>query len=127
METPGFVDNWVVSLKIWGRMVHVFKNWKLLFKNICENMCEWKNALKYVKCCLKTKNNRLKTQTKHPLITQATLPAFQKRTNRQTIIYFYTFLTSKKSYFFILLFISPCELLWFIVSFFFQFNNLRER
>ena len=41
-----------------ARLVHVFKNWKLLFENICENMCGWKSALKCVKCCLKT-------QTKH--------------------------------------------------------------
>ena len=50
--------------------VYVFKNWKLLFENICENIYRWKNVLKYVKCCLKTKNNCLKTQTKHPLLAQ---------------------------------------------------------
>ena len=49
-----------------ARLVHVFKNWKLLFENIYENTCEWKNALKWIKCCLKTKNGCLKTQTKHP-------------------------------------------------------------
>ena len=49
-------------------MVHVFKNWKLLFENIYENTCEWKNALKCVKCCLKTENDCLKTQTKHPVL-----------------------------------------------------------
>ena len=48
-------------------LVCVFKNWKLLFKNICENMCGWKSMLKYVKCCLKTENSYLKTQTKHLL------------------------------------------------------------
>ena len=48
-------------------MVYVFKNWKLLFENICGNMCEWKSALKCVKYCLKTKNGCLKIQTKHPL------------------------------------------------------------
>ena len=48
-------------------MVYVFKNWKLLFENICENTCEWKSALKCVKCCLKTENDCLKSQTKHPL------------------------------------------------------------
>ena len=42
-------------------------NWKLLFKNIFENTCGWKNVLKCVKCCLKTENGCLKTQTKHPL------------------------------------------------------------
>ena len=45
----------------------LFKNWKLLFKNICENTCGWKSVLKCIKCCLKTKNGCLKTQTKHPL------------------------------------------------------------
>ena len=48
-------------------MVCVFKNWKLLLKNIYENTCGWKGALKYVKCCLKTENGCLKIQTKHPL------------------------------------------------------------
>ena len=48
-------------------LVHVFKNWKLLFENICENTCGWKSALKYVKCCLKTENCCLKIQTKRPL------------------------------------------------------------
>ena len=46
------------------RLVHVFKNWKLVFENIYENTCGWKSALKYVKCCLKTKNDCLKSQTK---------------------------------------------------------------
>ena len=45
-------------------MVHMFKNWKLLFKNICGNTCGWKSALKCVKCCLKTKNGCLKSLTK---------------------------------------------------------------
>ena len=44
-----------------ARLVCVFKNWKLLFKNICENTCGWKSVLKYVKHCLKTKNCCLKT------------------------------------------------------------------
>ena len=48
-------------------MIYVFKNWKLLFKNICGNMCGWKSVWKCVKCCLKTENGCLKTQTKHPL------------------------------------------------------------
>ena len=26
------------------RLVYVFKNWKLLFENICENTCEWKSV-----------------------------------------------------------------------------------
>ena len=47
-------------------LVHVFKNWKLLFENIYRNTCRWKSALKYVKCYLKTENDCLKTQTKHP-------------------------------------------------------------
>ena len=50
-----------------ARLVCVFKNWKLLFKNICGNTCGWKSVLKCVKCCLKTENGCLKTQTKHPL------------------------------------------------------------
>ena len=45
----------------------MFKNGKLLLKNICENTCGWKSALKYVKCYLKTKNDCLKTQIKYPL------------------------------------------------------------
>ena len=51
-----------------ARLVYVFKNWKLLFENICGNTCGWKSALKCVKCCLKTENSCLKSQTKHPLI-----------------------------------------------------------
>ena len=50
-----------------GRLVCVFKNWKLQFKNIYGNTCEWKSVLKCVKCCLKTENDCLKIQTKHPL------------------------------------------------------------
>ena len=50
-----------------ARLVYVFKNWKLLFENIYGNTYGWKNVLKYVKCCLKTENGCLKTQTKHPL------------------------------------------------------------
>ena len=49
------------------RLVHVFKNLKLLFENICKNTCGCKNALKYVKCDLKTEKCCLKTQTKHRL------------------------------------------------------------
>ena len=51
-----------------ARLVCVFKNWKLLFKNICENTCGWKNTLKCMKYCLKTENGCLETQTKHPLM-----------------------------------------------------------
>ena len=54
-------------------MVHVFKNWKLLFENFCGNTCGWKSVLKYVKCCLKTENCCLKTLTKHPLNFQSKL------------------------------------------------------
>ena len=50
-----------------ARLVHVFKNWKLLFENFCGNTCGWKSVLKYVKYCLKTENCCLKTLTKHPL------------------------------------------------------------
>ena len=53
------------NLKI--RLVYVFKNWKLLFKNFCRNTCGWKSVWKYVKCCLKTENCCLKTLTKHPI------------------------------------------------------------
>ena len=49
------------------RLVYVFKNWKLLFENICGNTCGWKSTLKYVKYCLKIENSCLKAQTKHPL------------------------------------------------------------
>ena len=63
------VPKWTL-FKFWilrARLACVFKNWKLLFKNICGNTCGWKNVLKCVKCCLKTENSCLKTQTKHPL------------------------------------------------------------
>ena len=33
-------------------------------KNFCENTCGWKSVQKFVKCCLKTENYCLKTQTK---------------------------------------------------------------
>ena len=49
------------------RLVHVFKNWKLLFKKFCGNTSEWKSLWKYVKCYLKTENCCLETFTKHPL------------------------------------------------------------
>ena len=54
-------------LKHYGPLVHVFKNWKLLFKNFCGNTCGWKSVWKYVKCCLKTENCCLETFTKYPL------------------------------------------------------------
>ena len=57
----------VIFLMLRARLVYVFKNWKLLFKNIYGNTCRWKSVLKWVKCCLKTENGCLKTQTKHPL------------------------------------------------------------
>ena len=63
-----FLRRWEAETeRLRARLVHVFKNWKLLFENICGNTCGWKSALKCVKCCLKTKNGCLKTQTKHPL------------------------------------------------------------
>ena len=40
-----------------------------MFENIYNNTCERKNTLKYIKYYLKTKNNYLKKQSKHPLIT----------------------------------------------------------
>ena len=55
------------SQSLRARLVYVFKNWKLLFENICENTCGWKSMLKCINCCLKTENNCLKTQTKHSL------------------------------------------------------------
>ena len=64
LESIAIPNHW--KLKI--RLVYVFKNWKLLFENICRNTCGWKKMWKYVKYCLKTENNCLKTQTKHPLI-----------------------------------------------------------
>ena len=48
-------------------LVQVFKNWKLLFKNFCGNICNWKNLWKCIKCCLKTEKGCLKTQTKYLL------------------------------------------------------------
>ena len=48
-------------------MVHVFKNWKLLFKNFCGNTYGWKNVWKYTKCCLKTENCCLEILTKQLL------------------------------------------------------------
>ena len=57
----------VLVTRLRVRLVCMFKNWKLLFKNICENTCGWKSVLKCVKCCLKIKNCCLKTQTKHHL------------------------------------------------------------
>ena len=59
------INNLAKPLK--ARLVCVFKNWKLLFKNICGSTCGWKSVLKCVKCCLKTENGYLKIQTKHPL------------------------------------------------------------
>ena len=49
------------------RLVHVFKNWKLLFKIFYRNTCRWKSVWTYVKYCLKTENYYLETLTKHPL------------------------------------------------------------
>ena len=57
----------LLGKKIRARLVCMFKNWKLLFKKNCGNTCGWKSVLKCMKCCLKTKNDCLKTQTKHPL------------------------------------------------------------
>ena len=45
----------------------MFKNWKLLFKNFCENTCGWKNMWKYVKYYLKIENCCLEIFIKHPL------------------------------------------------------------
>ena len=42
-------------------------NWKLLFKNVGENISEWKSTYKNMKCFLKIKNYFLKTPIKHPL------------------------------------------------------------
>ena len=44
----------------------------MLFENICGNTCGWKNVWKCVKCCLKTENYYLKTQTKHPHVFSPT-------------------------------------------------------
>ena len=69
--------NWYLNLiikdinnerkRLRARLVYVFKNLKLLFKNICENTYEWKSVLKCVKYYLKTENGWLNIQTKHPL------------------------------------------------------------
>ena len=64
------------ALKFGACLVCVFKNWKLLFKNICGNTCGWKSVLKCVKCCLKTENGCLKSQTKHPLEYFNIIPLF---------------------------------------------------
>ena len=61
-----FMQN-IVTACVRVCLVRVFKNCKLLFKNICGNTCGWKSLWKCVKCCLKTENGCLKTQTKHPL------------------------------------------------------------
>ena len=34
---------WDKSNKLGGYLVHVLKNWNLLFENMCENMCGWKS------------------------------------------------------------------------------------
>ena len=46
-------------LELRFHLVYVFKNWKLLFKNICKNTCEWKSTLKCVKYCLKTEKKNV--------------------------------------------------------------------
>ena len=73
---PKFLN--IFSQLFRARLVHVFKNWKLLFENICGNTCGWKSALKCVKCCLKIENSCLKSQTKHPPkhCTQISPPEF---------------------------------------------------
>ena len=64
--------------RLWVCLVHMFKNWKFLFKNIYGNTCGWKNALKYIKCYLKTENGCLKSLTKHPLyLLDPTLPVIK--------------------------------------------------
>ena len=63
------------------RLVYVFKNWKMLFENIYENTCGWKSALKCVKCCLKTENGCLKSQTKHPLILWPEIKQYHCKTH----------------------------------------------
>ena len=77
-----------VNAKLRARLVYIFKNWKLLFKNICGNTCGWKGVLKCVKCCLKTENSYLKTQTKHPLSLCSKTPSNHECDwNRWTVIY----------------------------------------
>ena len=64
------MNDWDLKLlkkkKYRARLVHVFKNWKLLFKNIYKNTLGWKIMLKCVKYYLKTENGCLKIQTIHP-------------------------------------------------------------
>ena len=46
------IDTWCIFLGIWESLgfflVYVFKNWKLLFENICRNMCGWKSVWQHV-------------------------------------------------------------------------------
>ena len=51
----------------------------MLFKNICRNTCEWKKVLKYMKCCLKTENDCLKTYTTHPILMDVFLLKKKKK------------------------------------------------
>ena len=64
-DSKDYVCVWIQIIRT--HLVYVFKNWKLLFENICENMCRWKSIWKCVKCCLKTEKCYLKTQTKRAL------------------------------------------------------------
>ena len=69
-DCSGVAPHAAVILTIYAysriRLVHVFKNWKLLFENIYENTCRWRCVWECVKCCLKTENGYLKTQIKLP-------------------------------------------------------------
>ena len=67
IHTKNYLMSFYSTKTLRARLVYVFKNWKLLFENICGNTYGWKSALKCVKCCLKTENGCLKLQTKHPL------------------------------------------------------------
>ena len=51
----------------------------MLFKNICRNTCEWKKVLKYMKYCLKTENDCLKTYTTHPILIDVFLLKKKKK------------------------------------------------
>ena len=81
------VSVWIL-MKL-SRLVHVFKNWKLLFENICWNTCWWKNVWKYVKCYLKTENCCLKTQTKHPLRIYSYVVDFLKSYSFIRLLFFF--------------------------------------
>ena len=57
---------WIVHILVENIRMYQL-SYKTFGENIYGNTCGWKIGWKCVKCCLKTKNGCLKTQTKHPL------------------------------------------------------------